>query len=103
MIQVGKVEFLHGGVLGQAQFRRKAVGKAGGKPGVQQAGDQRQHRAQGHQPALPQDDRHVMAGHTLVHQGGHQHGDDHLKDTFNKDQPGRRPKVPAVGLAVAEN
>ena len=55
------------------------------------------------QPALPQDDRHVMAGHTLVHQGGHQHGDDHLKDTFNKDQPGSRPKVPAVGLAIAEN
>ena len=44
-----------------------------------------QHRAECHQPALPQDDRQVMAGHTLVHQGGHQHGDDHLKDTFNKE------------------
>ena len=103
MVQVGKVEFLHGGVLGQAQLGRKAVGEPGGIAGIQQAGDQCQHRAECHQPALPQDDRHVMAGHTLVHQGGHQHGDDHLKDTFNKDQPGSRPKVPAVGLAIAEN
>ena len=102
MVKVGKVEFLHGCILGQAQFGCKAVGKPGRKPGVQQAGDERQHRAQSHQPALPKNDAHIMAGHALIHQGGHQDRNHHFKDTFDKDQPRCRPKVPAIGLAITK-
>ena len=52
MVQVGEIKLLDGGVLGQAQFRREAIGVPGGKPGIEQAGDQGQHRAQSHEQAL---------------------------------------------------
>ena len=87
MVQVGKVELLQLAVLSFAQSSGKAVGGAGGKPGVQQAGDQGQHSADDHLAALQQNDLHIMAGHALVHQVRHQHRNDHFKNTFHKNQP----------------
>ena len=97
-VKVREVEFLHGGILRQAQLRRKAVGKPRGVPGIEQTGNERQHRAENHQPALSEDDGHIVVRHAVVHQGRHQHGDDHFKDTFNKDKPHRRKQVFAVGF-----
>ena len=54
-------------------------------------------------PPCPEDDGHIVVRHAVVHQGRHQHGDDHFKDTFNKDKPHRRQQVFAVGLAVTKN
>ena len=102
-VQVGKVELLDGGVFGQAQFRRKAVGIAGGKPGIEQAGDQGQHGAEGHENALAQDDGHIVGGHALVDEGGHKYGNDHLTPAFQDQQKHRYRKVLPVGFAVPEN
>ena len=87
MVKVGKVELLQLAVLSFAQSSGKAVGGAGGEPGVQQAGDQGQHSADDHLAALQHNDLHIMAGHALVHQVRHQHRNDHFKNTFHKNQP----------------
>ena len=102
-VQVGEVEFFHRRVFGAAQFRREAVGVPCREPRVQQAGDERQHRAQRHQPALVQDDAHILRGHALVDQGGHQHGDHHFKPALHHDQGHGGDQVPMVWFAVTED
>jgi hypothetical protein len=44
-----------------------------------------------------------MGGHAVIHEGGHQDGDDHFKDTFNKDQPHRREQIAPVRAGITED
>ena len=102
-VKVGEVEFLHGGILRHAQLCREPVCEPRRVPRIQQPRDKRKHRAQNHQPALPEDDGHIMGGHAVIHEGGHQDGDDHFKDTFNKDQPHRREQIAPVRAGITED
>ena len=102
MVQIGKGVLLHLFILGLPDARAPAVGGAGGKPGVQQAGGQRKQGAQSHQRALRQDMADVAVRHANVDEVGHQHGDDQLKRGFHQHQQRPDQQVPAIGSQIAQ-
>ena len=90
-------------VLAQAQLGAEAIGRPGGKPGVQKARDQGQHGAQSHQPPLTVEKTNVMIGNPDVYDIGHQQGNDHFKDTFRQQQNNGRRKFSAVRFEVRKD
>ena len=102
MVQVAEGVGLHLGVFGLADACAEAIGGPGGVPGVQQPGDQGQHRADGHFHAGPPDLPHVPVGHPLVDDVAHQDGDHHFKGAFHHHQQHPQGHVPPVGPHIAE-
>ena len=86
VVQVAEGVMLHLGVFGLADARAEPVGGAGRVPGVQQPGDEGQHRADGHFHAGPHDLPHVPVGNALVDDVAHQDGDHHLKGALDHHQ-----------------
>ena len=101
-VQVGKGVVLHLLILGLPDACAPAVGRPGGKPGVQQAGDQRQQGAYPHLNPFDHDIVEVPVLHPHIDEVGHQHRDHQFKDGFHQHQQAPEKQIPAIGSQIRQ-
>ena len=101
-VQVGEGKLLHPLELGLPHPGAPAVGRPGGKAGVQQAGDQGEQGAYRHLHALVDDERHIPLCHADVDDIRHEHGDEQLKGGLHQHQQAPQDHVPPVGAQIGQ-
>ena len=102
-VQVGEGECLELLILRLPQAAAEAVGRPGGKPGVDESGDEGQTGAQGHGAPLPPDQGHIPRRDSVVNDTGHQQGNRHFKPALHQEKGHRHSKIPPAGAQVPKH
>ena len=100
LVNVGKAERLDVAEHTAAQVPCETCGRMGTEHGPQDAHQQTDESGHQHFGTHRIDDLHVAGGHTVVHDGGHQFGDDHFHDHFadHTDRRQDRDQAESLGL-----
>ena len=102
-VKVGEVEFLHGGILRHAQLCREPVCEPRRVPRIQQPVMSASTAHKIISPPCRKMTAILWVGTPSSTRVDIRTGDDHFKDTFNKDQPHRREQIAPVRAGITED